>query len=283
MDSDVKLIYSIIEKFLKGTRKEGERTYSLVESLGLKPREVISLVGAGGKTTLMFRLAGELLLTGEKVVTTTTTKILEPTSEETAFLFVHSDEEELKQFALRGIHQYHHITIARERIESRKLKGVSSSLVNELWGFHEIDKMIVEADGAAGRPVKAPREREPVIPSSTTLVVAILGVDGVGMELNDENMFQAERISKITGIPIGEKLTDEAMAVLMTHPEGISKGAPLSSRIVAFINKVDIPNGMMMGKRVAQKVLERKHPRIERVVLGQLKNEPPVAEVIFPK
>jgi probable selenium-dependent hydroxylase accessory protein YqeC len=283
MDSDVKLIYSIIEKFLKGTRKEGERTYSLVESLGLKPREVISLVGAGGKTTLMFRLAGELLLTGEKVVTTTTTKILEPTSEETAFLFVHSDEEELKQFALRGIHQYHHITIARERIESRKLKGVSSSLVNELWGFHEIDKMIVEADGAAGRPVKAPREREPVIPSSTTLVVAILGVDGVGMELNDENMFQAERISKITGIPIGDKLTDEAMAVLMTHPEGISKGAPLSSRIVAFINKVDIPNGMMMGKRVAQKVLERKHPRIERVVLGQLKNEPPVAEVIFPK
>jgi probable selenium-dependent hydroxylase accessory protein YqeC len=283
MDSDVKLIYSIIEKFLKGTRKEGERTYSLVESLGLKPREVISLVGAGGKTTLMFRLAGELLLTGEKVVTTTTTKILEPTSEETAFLFVHSDEEDLKQFALRGIHQYHHITIARERIESRKLKGVSSSLVNELWGFHEIDKMIVEADGAAGRPVKAPREREPVIPSSTTLVVAILGVDGVGMELNDENMFQAERISKITGIPIGDKLTDEAMAVLMTHPEGISKGAPLSSRIVAFINKVDIPNGMMMGKRVAQKVLERKHPRIERVVLGQLKNEPPVAEVIFPK
>jgi probable selenium-dependent hydroxylase accessory protein YqeC len=283
MDSDVKLIYSIIEKFLKGTRKEGERTYSLVESLGLKPREVISLVGAGGKTTLMFRLAGELLLTGEKVVTTTTTKILEPTSEETAFLFVHSDEEELKQFALRGIHQYHHITIARERIESRKLKGVSSSLVNELWGFHEIDKMIVEADGAAGRPVKAPREREPVIPSSTTLVVAILGVDGVGMELNDENMFQAERISKITGIPIGDKLTDEAMAVLMTHPEGISKGAPLSSRIVAFINKVDIPNGMIKGKGVAQKVLERKHPRIERVVLGQLKNEPPVAEVIFPK
>jgi probable selenium-dependent hydroxylase accessory protein YqeC len=282
MDSDAKLIYSIIEKFVKGTRKEGEGPHSLAESLGMKPREVISLVGAGGKTTLMFRLARELLLTGEKVVTTTTTKILEPTSEETAFLLVDSDEEKLKQFVVRGIHQYHHITIARERIESRKLKGVSSSLVNELWGFHEIDKMIIEADGAAGRPVKAPREKEPVIPSSTTLVVAILGVDGVGMELNNENVFQAERISKITGIPIGEKLTDEAIAILMTHPEGIFKGAPVSSRIVAFINKVDIPNGMVKGKGVAQKVLERKHPRIERVVLGQLKNDPPVAEVIFP-
>jgi probable selenium-dependent hydroxylase accessory protein YqeC len=282
MDPNQKVIYSIIEKFVKGTRKDRERSYSLAESLGLEPREVISLVGAGGKTTLMFRLARELLLAGEKVVTTTTTKILEPTSEETPLLFVHSDEEELKQFLLQRIHQYHQITIASERIESRKLKGVSSNLVDELWGVHEINKMIVEADGAAGRPVKAPREREPIIPSSTTLVVAILGVDGVGIELNEENVFQAGRISKITGIPIGEKLTDEAMAVLMTHPEGISKGAPLSSRIVAFINKVDIPNGMVKGKRVAQKVLEKKNPRIERVVLGQLKNEPPVAEVIFP-
>jgi hypothetical protein len=32
---------------------------------------------------------------------------------------------------------------------------------------------------------------------------------------------------------------------------------------------------------VAEEILERKHPQIERVVLGQLKNEPPVAEVIF--
>jgi probable selenium-dependent hydroxylase accessory protein YqeC len=222
------------------------------------------------------------LLKGKKVVTTTTTKILEPASGETVSLFINLAEEELKHFVHRHLDEYKHITIARERLESGKLKGVSSDLVNDFWSSNEIDYIIIEADGAAGRPVKAPREGEPVIPSSTTLVVAILGVDGVEREVNEENVFQAERVSKLTGIPIGKKMTDEAMAVLMTHPEGIFKGAPSSSRVIAFLNKVDIPNGVVKAKGIARKIIERKHLQIERVVLGQLKNEPPVVEVIFP-
>jgi len=282
MDPDQKVIYSLIESFVKGTTGKEEQPGLLIASLGLKPREMISLVGAGGKTTLMFRLARELLLNGKKVVTTTTTKILEPASVESPFLFVDPDEEELKQFVGRHLDQYGHLTVARERIGSGKLKGISSNLVDDLWRSYRMDYMIVEADGAGGLPVKAPREGEPVIPFSTTLVVAILGVDGVGAELNDKNVFQAERVSKMTGIEMGTKMTDEAMVVLMTHPEGLFKGAPSSSRVVAFLNKVDVPNGMMKARGVAEKILEKKHPQIERVVLGQLKNEPPVAEVIFP-
>jgi probable selenium-dependent hydroxylase accessory protein YqeC len=254
----------------------------LTEALGVKAREVISLVGAGGKTTLMFRLAKELSAAGKRVVTTTTTKILEPASGETEFLFVDSDEERIKDFLRSHLGQYHHITVARARLESGKLKGVSTNLVDELWRSHGIDAIIIEADGAAGRPVKAPREDEPVIPTSTTLVVAMLGVDGMDMELNEKNVFQAERVSTITGIPIEERMTNEAMALLITHPEGIFKGTPSSSRVVAFLNKVDIPNGVVKAKSIAQKIFKKKHRQIERIVLGQLKNEPIVAEVIFP-
>ena len=282
MDHNQKIAHSIIKKSVKETRREREGAGVLSESLGLKTREVISLAGAGGKTTLMFRLAKELFLKGKRVVTTTTTKILEPASGETVSLFINLDEEELKQFVHKHLDEYKHITIARERLESGKLKGVSSDLVNDFWSSNEIDYIIIEADGAAGRPIKAPREGEPVIPSSTTLVVAILGVDGVEMEVNEENVFQVERVSKLTGIPIGKKMTDEAMAVLMTHPEGIFKGAPSSSRVIAFLNKVDIPDGVVKAKGIARNIIERKHPKIERVVLGQLRNEPPVVEVIFP-
>ena len=282
MDPNHKITHSIIEKSVKGTRREREGPGALSESLGLKTREVISLTGAGGKTTLMFRLAKELLLKGKKVVTTTTTKILEPASGETVSLFINLAEQELKQYVHKHLDQYKHITIARERLESGKLKGVSSDLVNDFWSSNEIDYIIIEADGAAGRPVKAPREGEPVIPSSTTLVVAILGVDGVEREVNEENVFQVERVSKLTRIPIGKKMTDEAMAILMTHPEGIFKGTPSSSRVIAFLNKVDIPNGVVKAKGIARKIIERKHLQIERVVLGQLRNEPPVVEVIFP-
>jgi probable selenium-dependent hydroxylase accessory protein YqeC len=280
VDSNQKVIYSIIERFLKGNKKE-ERPIYLIEALGIKTKEVISLTGAGGKTTLMFRLAKELLLEGKKVVTTTTTKILEPAPEETPYLFIDPDEEKVRQFITCHLSEYGHITIARERLESGKLRGISSTLVNGLWSLEGIDMMIIEADGAAGRPVKAPREGEPVIPPNTTLVVAILGVDGIGKELNEENVFQAEGISEITGIPVGEKMTEEAIAVLMTHPKGVFKGTPSSSRVVAFLNKVDIPEGRERARRVAQKIFEKKHPQIERIVLGQLRSEPPVAEVFF--
>jgi probable selenium-dependent hydroxylase accessory protein YqeC len=102
------------------------------------------------------------------------------------------------------------------------------------------------------------------------------------MVLNDESVFQPERVSKITGIPVGEKLTDEAMARLIAHPEGIFKGSPLSARVAVFLNKVDIPNGVAKAKSIAQKILDKKHRQIERIVLGQLRSESPVAEVIFP-
>jgi probable selenium-dependent hydroxylase accessory protein YqeC len=282
MDPNQKVVCSIIEKHVRRTREKGDGPHSLIESLDLRAREVISLVGAGGKTTLMFRLAKELLLAGEKVVTTTTTKILEPSSEETPNLLVHCEEGKLRQLALRHIDQFRHITLALERLESRKLKGISPDLVNLLCDSPEIDMMVIEADGAAGRPVKAPREWEPVIPSRTTLVIGLLGVDGVGKELNEENFFQAERISELTRTPMGGKMTCEGMAILMVHPQGIFKGAPRSSRRVAFVNKVDDPEGMIWGREIGKEILKKGSPQIERVILGQLKSELPVAEVMFP-
>jgi len=282
MDPKQKVIYSLIERFVKRTPREEKTVHFLIEALGIEAKEVISLVGAGGKTTLMFRLAKELLLSRKNVVTTTTTKILEPAVEETNFLFVDPDEAKIRDFVRHHLDRYHHITVAQGRLGSGKLKGISPNLVKEIWSLHGIDTIIVEADGAAGRPVKAPREGEPVIPSNTTLVVAILGVDGMERELNEGNVFQPERVSKMTGIPMGERMKGDALALLVTHPEGLFKGAPSSSRVVVFLNKVDLPNGVEKGRNISQKIFEKRHPQIERIVLGQLKKEPPVVEVIFP-
>jgi probable selenium-dependent hydroxylase accessory protein YqeC len=249
---------------------------SLIESLSLREREVIGLVGAGGKTTLMFRLAEELLGRKKTVVTTTTTKILEPTRSETPCLYVDSDEGKLKDFVEMEIDRCRHITVARERMGMGKLVGVSPELVIDLSGIKRIDYIVVEADGAAGRTVKAPREREPVIPWNTTVVVALAGIDAVGKRLTEENVFQPERISRLTGIGSGEALTEEGLTVLMTHPEGVWKGTPAHSRVVVFLNKVDLPGGREKAGRVAREILKGSKGRIERIVLGQLKREPPV-------
>ncbi len=112
MDPDQRVTYPIIESFVKRTLKEKGPVGLLSEALGIQSREVISLVGAGGKTTLMFRLAKELSLSGKKVVTTTTTKILKPTPGETGSLFIDPDEERIKNFLRRHLDHYRHITVA---------------------------------------------------------------------------------------------------------------------------------------------------------------------------
>lgn len=256
---------------------------SLSEALGLGKREMISLVGAGGKTTLMFRLARELFLKGERVITTTTTKILEPSENESPHLFVSEDETEIQASINHLFDTYGQFTLAKERIGGGKLRGISPELADHLWTLYNINSMIIEADGAAGRPVKAPRIGEPVIPTLTTLVVGILGLDGVGRKLNNQHIFQADLVSNLTGIPAGEKMTEEGMAILMTHREGIFKGAPDSARRVAFLNKVDVPDGIIHGRRIARMIYEKDDSLIERIILGQLKGEKPVAEVFFSK
>ncbi len=266
---------------MKGHDLRAEETFVLSHSLGLRPKEVISLVGAGGKTSLMFRLAKELSLEGKKVITTTTTKILEPTGSETPSLFVDLDEGKIKEFVHHSLKRNTHVTVAAERIGSGKLKGVSPELIVALWDLRLTDYIIVEADGAAGRPVKAPREHEPVIPTNTTLLVVIVGVDGVEAELSERNVFQPERVSRITGVPLGGTLTPEAIAKLVTHADGMMKGVPHSSRIIVFLNKVDIPHGLERAKRAGHEILKMRQPRIERVVLGHLKDDPPVVEVLF--
>jgi probable selenium-dependent hydroxylase accessory protein YqeC len=278
-DPNPKRIGSIVEKIVKG--KKETRSGHLTDSLDLQEREMISLVGAGGKTTLMFCLAKELVLQGKKVITTTTTKILEPSSEETSRLVVNSDEKEVQHLVAIHLGRDRHLTVARERLGSGKLRGVAPEVAANLWDSTGADTVIVEADGAAGRPVKAPREHEPVIPSNTTLVIALLGLDGIDQQLNDENAFQPELISRITGVRVGEKMTGPLLAILMTHREGILKGAPAGSRVVSFINKIDLPGGLEKGRTLAREILNRKHPQIERIVLGQLKHDPPVAEVFL--
>ena len=70
------------------------------EAFDIKPGEVVSLVGAGGKTTLMFALARELAAPQKLVITTTTTKIFYPSPSDTPYVLVSENEDEIADFIL---------------------------------------------------------------------------------------------------------------------------------------------------------------------------------------
>ncbi len=252
----------------------------LKEAFGIKPGEVISLVGGGGKTTLMFALAHELASSGQSVISTTTTNILEPSPSETLLLLLEADEEQMIRALLHNVDRYRHITLASGKLPSGKLNGVSPELVARLSQLDQVAYVIVEADGAAQKSLKAPNPAEPVIPANTSLVIPVVGIDAVGCRLTDEDVFRPEIVSKLLGLPLGEVISAEAIAFLITHPQGIIKGSPAQARITPFINKVDLDGGLSRGRDLAGKILSLRHPRIEKVVLGQALLPEPAVEIV---
>jgi probable selenium-dependent hydroxylase accessory protein YqeC len=252
----------------------------LKEALDIKFGEIISLVGGGGKTTLMFALARELASDGSCVVTTTTTKIFEPLPSQTPFLLLEADEKKMIESLVQSIDKYRHITLARERLPSGKLEGIRPDLLGRLARVNRVSYIIVEADGAAHKPLKAPGPTEPVIPSNTTLLIPIVGVDAVGCRLTEENVFRPQIVSELIGLPLGEVISAESIAFLITHHQGIIKGSPDCARIVPFINKVDLDKGLVKATDLANKILAMRHPRVKQVVLGQAQLMEPVIKVI---
>jgi len=253
---------------------------TLREAFAISPGEVVSLVGGGGKTTLMFALAHELTVADKTVVTTTTTKIFPPQPSQTPLLLMDTDEESLLRLLLLNANDYQLITLAEEKLATGKLKGISPEMVNRLAELNQISYIIVEADGAARKPLKAPNTTEPVIPENTTLVIPIVGIEAIGCRLNEENVFRPEIVADLTGLSPGEIITADAIAFLMTNHKGIIKGSPDRARIIPFINKVDLNNGLTKAEDLASKILAKDHPQIEQVVLGQALSSQPVIKVI---
>lgn len=245
--------------------------------------EVISLVGGGGKTALMFAIAREMVLDENRVITTTTTKIFEPLPSQTQKLLVEKNEVKLLKLLLQQIDNYTHITLASEKLGSGKLNGINPELVTKLAGIEKISCIIIEADGAAHKSLKAPNATEPVMPDNTSLVIPVVGVDALGCRLTKEEVFRPEIAAELLGVPIGEVMTAELIARLITHPRGITKGSPEGARIIPFINKMDLNEGLSKGRIMANMILAMGHSQIKYVVLGQAQSPNPLIEVIREK
>ena len=253
---------------------------SLREGLMLGEGGVVSLVGAGGKTSLMFKLAHELAMAGESVLTTTTTKIYEPLPEQSNNLIISGSVSSLLDKAQETLKAHCHLTAAFEKIpDQRKLRGFTPEFVQAIWDSHLFRWILVEADGSAGRPLKAPAEHEPVIPACTSQLVGIVGLNGAGQPLNDQWVFRPERFVQLSGLAHGSKVTEASIVAVLVHEKGTFKNAPAAAVRIAFCNQADIPHNLAAGQRIGRALMMKKKPGLNRVVIGQTMFDPPVLKV----
>jgi probable selenium-dependent hydroxylase accessory protein YqeC len=160
-----------------------------------------------------------------------------------------------------------------------KLVGLSPETVDELQSAGCFRWILVEADGAAHRPLKVPAEHEPVIPLSTSWLVAVIGLDAVGQPLGDRWVFRHERFARLTGLKPGDGVTADAVVHVLLHENGLFKNAPADAVRIVFCNQADAPQNLEAGRTIARRLSKTAPGAVHRLVVGQALFNPPVLKI----
>lgn len=219
---------------------------SLFEALELDKdhREVLSLTGGGGKTTVIRRMQSEWMERQIFHGVSTTTHMQYEKNE--SFLGIPSLESFLEIYKRCGT------VWMGEPVSEVKMKGFPEAFLRKLvktgaW-------LLLEADGAKCLPVKAPEVHEPVILPETTRVIQVYGLDGIDHPIG-ECCFRSRRVAEILGKKESDFLTETDLALLAASPQGGRKMVGDRSYHV-ILNKADTPQLVHRAARAGEKMLE---------------------------
>jgi len=204
----------------------------LVKLVGPLPR--LAIVGAGGKSSLLFRLArvyGQALLTNSAHLSIEQTLLADTCLTITAPF-------EVPAAAPAGVTLLTGPAAARGRA-----LGLDDACLERVWALAERLKLplLVEADGSRCLPLKAPAPHEPPIPPWIESVVVAAGLSGLGRSLDSSIVYRPEEFARLSGLGVGDPVTSQALARVLLHPQGGIKNIPPTARRLALLNQADEP------------------------------------------
>lgn len=197
-----------------------------------------AIVGAGGKTSLIKKLASEYREQGCSVFVTTSTHMFVEndtlvTEDANAIL----QELEAKGYVMAGSSC------------GEKIRALPIEVYEEVCKY--ADEVLVEADGSKHMPLKFPNEKEPVIYDNVEEIIVVCGLHGLGKTAK-EAVHRIELASKQTGI-----LPEDV--IRSTHiQELLRKGylEPLKEKYQNKTVKIEPNAGEGMYKRVLARLIK---------------------------
>lgn len=111
-------------------------------------------------------------------------------------------------------------------------KGIDADTLEWLRVRHPAWYLIVEADGAHHKWLKAPLPEEAPIPQDCDTLIGVVNLQMLGSSITDERVAGAEQAALIMNRPTGAIVTPALLAKLLTHPRGLFRTS--ASRRVLF-------------------------------------------------
>ncbi|MBR0445148.1 MAG: putative selenium-dependent hydroxylase accessory protein YqeC [Clostridia bacterium] len=204
----------------------------------LPEKGVVSFVGGGGKTSLLFRYAKELSASGNRIIISTSTHMFRP---DTVPVLDDLDPETVSKRLAEG-----RIVCIGKPAENGKITnpGTDFSVIRQFC-----DYLLVEADGAKKMPLKVPAPHEPVIPKCSGHVIAVMGLDGCGKKAS-ECLFRHELAYGMLRIGPENRIGPDHYKILAESPEALRKNVLPGMKYSVILNKADTDASVRLGMQI---------------------------------
>jgi molybdenum cofactor cytidylyltransferase len=237
---------------------------TLAQALRMSSSASIAFIGAGGKTTAMFQLAKQL---PSPVIITATSHL---GAWQLGLADQHIIAETLAPLEVLEEGWGGNILVTGG-MDGDRTKPIQTDLLNwlhQFCGYHSIP-LLVEADGSRGKPVKAWAEHEPPIPSFADMVIQVVGLTGLHKPLSEAHVHRPEIFSKLSGLRLGELITPDSLAHVLTHTEGGLKNIPPQARRIAILNQADTDELQSTARSLAHSLV----PTYDSAIISSLEQE----------
>ena len=223
----------------------------LINAFNIKNKDIITIVGAGGKTSLMFS-ASSLLRKNYKVLVTTTTNIYVPEEKFYDEMIMLSDgkynkiskENENCNNKKYDNEKYHDIAknnkngvyvIGNYIVNNSKVKGLTFEQLDKITPYFDI--VIIEGDGSKEKCLKGWNDTEPVIYPKTTKTIGVVDIASIGMDINEDNIHRLDRFLDIINDKTSDKVKVEHLKNVVLSKSGLFKMS--IGKKILFVNKVE--------------------------------------------
>lgn len=229
----------------------------MFEKFNIEKKDIITITGAGGKTTLMLLLSRELSKLG-KVMVTTTTKIYTPDKNQFEKMYIGNEE-------ITGENK--NIFVVGKEIKDKKLIGLEYDGIKNLK--KDFDYILIEGDGSKEKLLKEWNGLEPCIPNFSNVIIGVINLDIIDLDLIEENIHRFELFKEKYPAYINKKVSFNFLKEYIKN--GKFFGENKTAKKYIFLNGVD-GEKKPEKEKIAKELQEIFKNEDFKIIYGSLKN-----------
>lgn len=222
----------------------------------IEQSDIVSVTGAGGKTSLILALAQDLKKCGPVLVTTSTKMRI--TKSQVDHLHLGYDPN------IKVISNKSYGIFARVN-EKSKQEGLRQDQINGLKD--KFSYILVEADGSRMLDFKFWKDHEPVIYNNSTKAIGVFSIKMLGQNIGKNNTYKYQDYIKYTKT----KLIDEKLVLALVDDDNTYFKDHKGQKIF-FINQVESPDEKILARKLVLYLSKNSKRKDLNYVYGSVKN-----------